>query len=210
MRSNLKKIFTNINSEKGFVLVEFVIALPLLILLIYALINMILHLTDKTDYAAEYVLESEANEILNRIVQDARAAYSVEKKLAVGGSELEEIFFEYHVIGNDISKEYFKNNAYNNKTTDIVDLIYTRRYTISSTVEHGYYIYAERQKNGTATNPVSGGNLFGDTVVTKLKFTNPSDRVLHITLEMQSVETAKKFKVSTSVFMPACEKMIGF
>ena len=71
-------IFKNIQNEKGFVLAEFVIALPLLILLIYTLANIFLNATKYAEkQAADYVLEEEAQEILERIKKDARAASEV-------------------------------------------------------------------------------------------------------------------------------------
>ena len=199
-----EKIFMK---QKGFVLAEFAIALPLLILLLFALGQMTYKIFSiARTQSADYVLENEAQNILQRISDDAKSAHSVEIKQAVGNDkyELQEIFFNYHVIGNNLSKDYFKKD-YNSFTNDIVDLIYTHRYTVYLPERGGYRVYAERMKNGSKTNPISGGNFFGDTTVTKLKFTQPKEKILHIELEMQSLVTEKKFKVSTSVFMSACE-----
>ena len=194
--------------QNGFVLAEFAIALPLLILLLFALGQMTYKIfsTAKTQ-SADYVLENEAQNILQRISDDAKSAHSVEIKQAIGGKEIQEIFFNYHVAGNDLSRDYFKNN-YNGFTNEIVDLIYTHRYTVYLPSQGGYKVYAERMKNGQVTNPISGGNFFGDTSVTKLKFSMPKEKILHIELEMQSLVTKKKFKVSTSVFMATCESAV--
>ena len=198
--------------KNGFVLTEFVIALPLLILLLFSLGQItfqIFHFA-KTQ-AANYVLQTEAQEILERISEDARAARTVEIKKAVGNQEdIQEIFFNFNVTGNNLSKDYFKNKSAKGFTTsrpDILNLIYTSRYTVAQISNHPYYVYAERQRNDAKLNPLSGGNFFGDTAVEKLKFSQPSKNVLHITLELKSMVTEKKFKVSTSIFMPACEKL---
>jgi len=198
-----EKIFMK---QKGFVLAEFAIALPLLILLLFALGNMTYKIFSiARTQSADYVLENEAQNILQRISDDAKSAHSVEIKQAVGGKELQEIFFNYHILGNGLTpkKDYFKNTSVNE--AEILDLIYTHRYTVYLPEKGGYRVYAERMKNGSKTNPISGGNFFGDTTVTKLKFTQSKEKILHIELEMQSLVTEKKFKVSTSVFMSACE-----
>ena len=198
--------------KNGFVLTEFVIALPLLILLLFALGQITLKIfTFAKNQAADYVLETETQEILERITADARAAQTVKISTAVGNHpDLQEIFFNYRVLGNNLSKDYFQNKnkkGFTTSRTDILNLIYTQRYTVSSTTQHGYYIYAERKSRGALVNPISGGNFFGDTVVTQLKFSQSSQKVLHIVLEMQSERTKRKIKVSTSVFMPNCEKV---
>ena len=158
--------------------------------------------------SADYVLENEAQRVLERITDDAKSAHSVEIKQAIGGKEIQEIFFNYHVAGNNLSKDYFKKD-YSSYTNDIVDLIYTHRYTVHQPQQGGRHIYAQRMEKGKkVTSPITGDNFFGDTAVTKLKFTQPKENILHIELEMQSLVTEKKFKVSTSVFMSACENVV--
>lgn len=182
--------------KNGFVLAEFVIALPLLILLLFSLGQMSFEIFQLSKaQVADYILEIEAQRILERISEDARAAQSVKVRKAVGGGELYEIFFNYH-IATDTSKM-------------MIALKTPRLYTIGSTETHAFHVYAERQDNGPKTNPISGGNFFGDTTVTQLTFSEPAENVLHITLEIQSQVTDKKFKVSTAVFMSACEVKDG-
>lgn len=196
MRLNRKKFWREPIDGQGFVLVEFAISLPLLILLLYALGQMALQISKfSREQAADYVLEYEAWDVLQKISEDARAAYSVEVHEAVGGGELYEIFFNYNVASD----------AQRMMTAVRVP----RRYTVGATSTHGYYIYSERQQGGAKVNPISGGNFLGETSVTQLKFSEPSENVLHITLELQSAETGKKFKVNTSVYMSACEVKIG-
>ena len=189
-------MFNKIKNQRGFVLLEFVIALPLLVLLIYALTQMVMQISPLSQrQAADYALENEAHEVLEQIKRDARAAASAEVRQAVGGKELYEIFFYYNVL-----------TASPAATTN---LRVPRRYTVGATEGHGYHVYAERLKGGSKVNPISGGNFLADTTVTQLKFSQPSEKVLHITLELQSVETERKFRLNTSVFMPGCEKIDG-
>ena len=182
--------------KNGFVMAEFVIALPLLILLLFSLGSMTFQIFKLAKaQVADYVLETEAQNILNRITEDARAAYSVKVKSAVGGGKIDEIFFNYCTVTNSPQM--------------MAALKTPRRYTVGATGSHGYHVYAERQEKGAKSNPISGGNFFGDTTVTLLKFSEPSENVLHITLELQSTMTDRKFKVNTSVFMPACKEKVG-
>ena len=195
-------MFTKIKNQRGFVLIEFIIALPLVALLIYALAQMIIQLPKfSTSQAADYALENDAHEILTQITRDARAATYAKVRRAVGNEELYEIFFYYSVLSTTSGQ--------------IVNLKTPHRFTVGATETHGYQVYAERLEDGAKRNPISGGNFFADTTVTKLKFsTHKSDvdedkigKLLHITLEVQSISTDRKFKVSTSVFMPACEEI---
>ena len=187
-------MFTKIKNQRGFVLIEFIIALPLVALLIYALAQMIIQLPKfSTSQAADYALENDAHEILTQITRDARAATYAKVRRAVGNEELYEIFFYYSVLSETSGQ--------------IVNLKTPHRFTVGATETHGYQVYAERLEDGAKRNPISGGNFFADTTVRQLKFSQPSEKVLHITLEVQSISTDRKFKVSTSVFMPACEKI---
>ena len=189
-------MFTKIKNQRGFVLIEFIIALPLVALLIYALAQMIIQLPKfSTSQAADYALENDAHEILTQITRDARVATYAKVRRAVGNEELYEIFFYYSVLSTTSGQ--------------IVNLKTPHRFTVGATETHGYQVYAERLENGSKVNPISGGNFFADTTVRQLKFSQPSEKVLHITLEVQSISTDRKFKVSTSVFMPACEEIDG-
>ena len=203
MRLSLKKLF--VNNQKGFVLVEFVIALPLLILLIYALGNMTVQaIRFARIHSAEHVLESEAQYVIERISHTARAAKSVQISKAVGNMNIDKIIFVQHVLGNGVKKDFFRNAKASPDIVNAIDLLDTRFYTVYAPNNQAYRIYAERQPNGRPNNPITGNNFLGDTTVTELKFIR-ADKVLHITLELQSLETERKFKVSTAVFMPGYE-----
>ena len=204
MRLSLKKLF--VNNQKGFVLVEFVIALPLLILLIYSLGNMTVQaIRFARIHSAEHVLESEAQYVIERISHSARAAKSVQISKAVGNMNIDKIIFVQHVLGNGVDEKiFFRNIKKSSSIVDAIDLLDTRFYTVYAPNNQAYRIYAERQPNGRPNNPITGNNFLGDTTVTELKFIR-ADKVLHITLELQSLETERKFKVSTAVYMPGYE-----
>ena len=189
-------------SERGFVLIEFIIALPLIILLLYGLgaATMKIFSTAKF-HVADYVLEVETQDALARITSDLRAASSVERKL--NGKDIHTLIVKYH----GASTFYYetKNNRVSNDTK-IFDIIDVRVYAVGG----NYKLNAKRQNDGSYLNPINGGNFFGDTVVTRLKYTKLDEKVLHVELEMESLVTGRSFKVATAVFMPACESMSGF
>lgn len=201
---NLKKLFAiYLKNEKGFVLVEFVIALPILILLIYTLSQMFLHTRDLSiRQAADYQLENDANEILNRITKDARAAVKVTLAKSAGRQDL---IFVFHTIGNSTQ-------------LNIIDVQDTRRYILyskksnltSDGYESVYHLYVHRKNVSTPTSPVTGDDISGDTNIKSLNFSIREKNILHISLEIKSVKTQRILKINTSVYMPACKETIGF
>ena len=175
-------------NQRGFVFVEFVIALPLLIFLLYSLGT----LTFKTmkiarEQVADYVLETEAQEVIDRITADARAAKFVEIKEFY---DFDEVIFICHT--NDADKY------------DFYDVLDKRIYRIQDQV------YFNHKEDETPNNPITGRNSFGGTTVTDFQFPKKflEKKILYITLEMQSKVTKQKVKFSTAVYMPACEEII--
>lgn len=188
------KIFSD---ERGFVLVEFVIALPLLLLLLYSMGIMSVRLMEIAQkQAADYVLEREAQDVLERITADARAAISVKIKNLVSDANynLDEISFVYHSTRENL----LGNGTY--LAVAVSDLHEDRRYTVSKSDVY-YRIYSRRTSGGVNSTPITGGNFFGETTITQLKFSEPSENVLHILLEIQSIRTKQKLKIATSVYM---------
>lgn len=176
-------------NQRGFVLVEFIIALPILILLLYSLGNLTLQIAKiAREQVADYVLETEAQEVIDRIKTDARTAESVEIKKFF---DFEEIIFICHENDSD-------------KNHNMYDILNRRIYRALGS------IYFNHQEDETPNNPVTGKNSFGNTVVTDLNFSRDflPQKVLHITLEMQSDVTKRKVKFSTAIYMPACEEII--
>ena len=196
-------------NQRGFILAEFVIALPLLILLLYALGTLTLNSWKiAREQVADYVLETEAQEIIDRITQDARAAYSVEIKKSAAGinSNLENIFFMCDSLtttkeGTGIDGEYIE---YYKRVLD------PRIYAVHSAQGGLYHVYFKRQDDNYFSNPIIGENSYGNTYVTQMKFSKEFlyKKILHITFEMQSANHEQKVKFTTAVYMPACEEII--
>lgn len=184
-------------------LVEFAIALPLLILVLCALghVSVNIYKLGK-DQLADYVLESEARYVMERITQVARTAKEIE--LEDRGSNNIKII--YHAV-NDSSSYY------------VIDDVTPRYYTFADIDAWETRIFVAHQKSGSDhtnlyterqdnvyTNPITGENFFGDTKLNHLNFDlNAEKKILHIELEMESIVTKHKIKIATAVFMPGYE-----
>ena len=183
-----------LNSERGFVLIEFVIALPLILMLLYGLSQTMLTIfSTAKSQAADYVLEVEAQDVLSRITKDARAAFYVKREVTYTGQDIDTLVIKYHSIDD-------------RDLRNIVDVTERRVFKVSKS----YKLNAKRSNDSTFANPITGGNFFGDTLITSLRYSKLGERVMHIELEMESSATLKRIKLSTAVFMPACEEMVGF
>ena len=181
-------------NQRGFVLVEFVIALPLLIFLIYSLSILTLQTAKiAREQVADYALETEAQYVIDRITTDARAAHSVNIKTY---GSFDEIIFICHTDATE------KNSVV------LADKFNQRIYRIYSAQGKLYHVYFNHQENVTPTNPLTGENFFGNTYVTDFSFSVPVEKVLHITLELKSRLHNQKVKFSTAVYMPACKEII--
>lgn len=189
----------------GFVLVEFAIALPLLILVMYglAIVSMKIFSLGK-DQLADYVLESEAQYVMERITHEVRVAEKVEIH-----NDYNEIKIIYHTVddwkkGNAYYHETLKDNngAYYN-LCGARDILETRFIYPYQKAGRDYpNLYAQRQ-DGYYTSPITGENSFGDTRLVSLQYDlNEPKKILHIELVMASLVTGHEIKLVTAVFMP--------
>ena len=185
----------------GFVLVEFAIALPLLIIILYSLAMVSLNIFRLgRDQLADYVLEAEAQYAMERITQAARYA----KDVQTFGDTIK-VKFVYHSL---------RNTDYNASISNPYHFLYisrdiweTRYFFGQERADRGdnLNLYAERQGE-IYTNPITGDNYFGDTKLNYLRCAlDEPKKILHIELEMESLVTERKIKIATAVFMPGLE-----
>lgn len=184
-------------------LVEFAIALPLLVITLYALAMVSLNIFELArDQLSDYVLETEARYAMERITNTARLAREVETF-----GDISKVKFVYHSV---------ENTGYSEMMPDSLNPLY-RLYISRDIWETRYFrgykragrnypnLYAERQEN-TYSNPITGENYFGDT---KLNFLHCAldepKKILHVELELESIATEHKIKIATAVFMPGLE-----
>lgn len=174
----------------GFALVEFAIALPLLILLGYGLAIVGVKIFQLgREQLADYVLETEAQYVIERITRQARAAREV-----VVDNRKNQIKFIYHTAVNDPV----------NILRNVADVWETQYFIPRKKGDIYDVLDAKRQDSGPLINPITGGNSFGDTKINSLQFAELNSNVLHVTLEMESLVTGRKIKINTAVFMPDC------
>ena len=177
---------------------EFAIALPLLILLMYSLATVSVKIFSLgKGQLADYVLEAEAQYVMERITNIARTAREVE--VLSGGK----VKFVYHVVKDKNFSESTTLNGYrvfiNN---DVLETQYFMLYTKSG--RSAPNLYAKRQNDGRYNNPMTGDNYFGDTKVNYLKCdVDEAKKILHVSLEMESLVTERKIKLNTAVYMPS-------
>ena len=179
--------------RSGFVFVELAIALPLLIVLMYTLANVGIKIFEQgEDQLADYTLDEEAHYLLERIVQQARAAEAVD---AYNSSNSVKFVYRTSDDGSLLTVDNVRETQYylahqNNDTLAI-------------------NLHAKRQRDGTFSNPITGDNSLGLTTLVNLEFRELNPNVLHITLEMKSLVTDRHIKLTTAVYMPACESKSG-
>lgn len=186
------------NNGGGFVVAEFAIALPLLILLMYSLATVSVKIFSLgKGQLADYVLEAEAQYVMERITNIARTAREVE---VLSGDKVK---FVYYVVKDKNFSEVTTLNGYrvfiNN---DVLETQYFMLYTKSG--RSAPNLYAKRQNDGRYNNPMTGDNYFGDTKVNYLKCdVDEAKKILHVSLEMESLVTERKIKLNTAVYMPS-------
>ena len=198
-------MFQNNFRSGGFVFAEFAIALPLLIFIVYGLATVSLKIFQlgKTQIA-DYVLESEAQYLMERVTQEARVAKEI-TSITPLTDDLDTIEFLYHTGGTDDKSD-----------VSIADIWETRFFVPHvKNLGEGLFYYAninakhQREMEGnpiTGSIPADGTNFlpFGDTKINRFKL-DKDGKILHVSLEMESLDTGKKIRLNTAVFMPACE-----
>ena len=205
IQSKLRGRFGLLNKIRsgGFVLVEFAIALPLLVITLYSLAMVSLKIFGfARDQLADYVLEAEAKYAIERITNAARLAREVETF-----GDISKVKFVYHSVEDADYNEILTNDENLNYTLYISRDIWETRYFRGHQRAGRNYsnLYAERQEN-SYSNPITGENYFGDT---KLNFLHceldEPKKILHVELELESIATEHKIKIATAVFMPGLE-----
>lgn len=185
----------------GFVLAEFAIALPLLILIAYGLATVSAEIVKVgKDQLADYTLEAEAQYVLERITHQARVAREVE----INDSR-NSIKFVYHTV-NDRTVDYTERATDANYDVFVLNDVLEEQHFIPRQIEgeDSYEdLYAKRIDDGILTSPITGKNFFGETKIISLKYDLDDDkRILHISLEMENLVTKRRIKLNTAVFMP--------
>lgn len=192
-------MFRRIKARGGFVFAELAIALPLLILLMYVFALVGTKIFEQgRNQLADYVLEEEAHNLLQRIVRQARAA----KEIAAY-NEADKVKIIYRATHTFAEEQQITTHM------TVENILETQWLLAHQKIgSQARSVYAEHQDKIT-TSPITGDNSFGETSLVDLEFSEPKPNVLHITLEMESLVTQRRIKLSTAVYMPACELKSG-
>lgn len=174
----------------GFVFAEFAIALPLLILLMYGLARISINIFQLgKEQLAEYGLETEVHSVLESIKQEARVARKI--NIETYNDKFDKITMVYHTVADE--------------NLSIADIWQDRVYIPHRKQETGIVnLYRKRKDDGSYLNTITGENGFGNTQINSIKY-EKHGKFLHISLEVESLNTGKKIKLNTAVFMPAYE-----
>ena len=192
----------------GFVFVEFAIALPLLILLMCGLGKVSFYLFSLgKDQLADYALETEAQYVMERITQEARAAKSIE--ITKFTDDIHQIKIVYHTVEDD-GTPYERRDTENKRYYLYSDKdVQATRFFTPRKENHIYKkLNAKRQDDDHLSSPITGDNSFGGTKINILKYSELNKNVLRIELEMESLVTEHKIKIATAVFVPGCEPLV--
>ncbi|MBR4151512.1 MAG: hypothetical protein IKT98_00955 [Selenomonadaceae bacterium] len=191
--------------SRGFVFVEFAIALPLLILLMYGLGNVSVKIFELGKIQlADYVLEEEAQYVMERITHLARAAKEI-KPLNDSNS----IKIVYHAVDNSENFYTFNGDEPANRywlfsSEDVWETQFILAYKKDG--RDYTNLYAVHRNDIPPSNPITGENFFGDTQLVSLQCElDESKKILHIELVMASLVTNNEIKIATAVFMPGLE-----
>ena len=196
----------------GFIVLEFAIALPLLILVLYglAIVSVNIFSLGKKQLA-DYVLEAEARYVMEAITQKARVAKEIEidstrNKLKIIYHAVDDLNDHYTQVIDPNSVPKVKYYFFSDK-----DVFETQYFFNRKDDNSGYFkLYVKRQDDGTYTTPTTGDDFISCTNIISLKYdkSDAQKKILHIELEMESKVSRHKIKIATAVFMPGCERFI--
>ena len=190
----------------GFIVLEFAIALPLLILVMYglAIVSVNIFKLGK-EQLADYVLEAEARYVMESITQKARVAKEIEIE-----KSRNKLKIVYHAVDNNDDNYRFNKNEPENRYWLFSDKDVLETQYFFHLKSGGYTkLYAKRQETNYTT-PVTGDDSISQTNIISLKYddSDKDKKILRIELEMKSEVSGHKIKTAAAVFMPGCESLV--
>ena len=163
-------------NERGFVFVELVIGLPLILILLLSLSNIFVSSWTKCKYMfADFILQQELESAMNRIVTDAKIAYAIEPPEKEG------------------RLRFYQHEAKNFKNID-------ERYNDD---KPWYKLDNARIYYNGDSSPITGGNVLAGAGIRRFKYYQVPNhpKLLYIYIEAESSITHHRIKMSTEVFM---------
>ena len=162
--------------ERGFIFSEFVIGLPLIIILLLSLNNIFVNAWTNCKYMfADFIIQQEMESAMNRIVTDAQIAYAIEPPEKYGRLR----FYQHEMQALDNLKERYNDGKPWYKS------------------QNGKIYY-----NGE-TSPITGDNVLSGTFIRKFEYYQKPNhpKLLYIKIEAESAITNHRITLTTEVFM---------
>lgn len=166
--------------ERGFVFLELVIGLPLIIMLILSMNHIFVNTWKQCKYMiADFVLQQEMESAMVRIIDDAKTAYDVELQTIPSPT----IRFWHHKIDDYVKLEETDETKKNKP----------------------WY----KSKNGKIyrngeSSPITGDSFLSETIITLYPDPKLKNNVLYISLTGTSEVTRHRIVLVTEVFMKGC------
>ena len=159
------------HDERGFVFLEVLVGLPLILVLLLSLNNLFANSWTKCKHmVADFILQQEIESAMDRIITDAKTAY----KVTTNNDRLrfyQHIMPEFNKVQDrDIGKPYYEFKK--------------------SQIYH----------NGLSS-PITGGNSLSGAYVKNFKYQLIKPDLLYLKIEAESVQSKHKFTLATKVFL---------
>lgn len=196
--------------ERGFIFLELAIGLPLIIMMLWAMSNLFAGTWKECrDLIADFTMQIEVNNAMQRIVSDMRNAYRVERK------GVHKIIVHNYVA--QISSKVHGSNALgvasdededeDQKAEDNQSIAELRRPVVYfSDTKKGsdlHYIYRQR-KDGAKSHPITGMDILSD-VDAQVYFDVPEDNLYPVTIRAVSTISGHGYEIRTKVFLGGAE-----
>ena len=181
---NLRKIFclkTAKVDERGFVLLELIIGLPLMLALLLAMSSIFINTLQRCKIlVADFILQQEMQSAMVRIVNDVKMANKAERKNS------------NRLVLSHIGEEYAS-------IKNIKPIVYFFEKTQQSDLRS---IYRQRDIYAKSA-PITGANDFSKTNVLRFEYypQNGNSKILLLRLEAESKVSGHKFILTTKVHL---------
>ena len=196
------KIFGLVRNERGFVLIEFIIGLPLILILLWSLNNLFINTWQKYQYSvADFILRQEMESVMQRMVEDVKRAHYVDMIQ-------DNLYLRYHKLNKSDDFAFFNANnpelkviKYDSTLSDSERMEKVRSITSSATEGADYIRNMQEIYYKSTNNPITGESILSKTQVTKFKTELVKDKLLKITLEAKSAVSGHSITLRTKVYI---------
>lgn len=179
-------ILKQLKDEHGIILLEFVIALPLIVILLWSMSNLFVSSWQKCKcLIADFVLQQEMQSAMVRVIDAAKVAY----KFKVDDGKY--VFYYYHFNQDVTDAAKFSNGSESDNCHE--------QYKYFNKEGKIYRGVSSSALSGEP-NQITGDSLMFNTFVDKFEITQ-KDKLLKIKLQARSLASGNKILFITEVYM---------